>query len=633
MGDKKGALSLLERRCRLQRDTLGPDHPDVASTLFRQGTLCMENEGMDGESGVRFYAEALRIRRKAFGPDDPSVGDALHRLGSIKVALAQRVSLGEGGQRQEQERRRHRPDEALELLWDALRIRRQHHGWGSSGDSLKEAETLAVLGDVHRAYLSQNETAAELYGECLEIRTRRLGSDHERVAEAHEALGSIREEMGDGKEAVEHYRAALSIFETISGETDDRVLELTRLLGNAEYSTGEVPRAKLHLERFVDLMHQAPEDGQHDLDRVVDALHVLGKVRRDMGEYSEARDAYSEAQRIYAVSNGRAARRATVGRELLEGLRNLEPSDDEGDFLSEMNNPIVSFIQKVNRSMSMEHASATTADHLANQQNHGTCSSSNLHCSTNSNSRIGSIMSHTLGAQKTSTEHGIRKSSMDMSTLSPHAARSLKSNADMNHASLGSVGSGSRRKAPHHAGRGSRKSSMDLSPLTSRLLGSAVGSIIGSRKSSMGPGPTTSHKSSMDLDPPSSPDRAVASGQNLSASAGSREVMRAKDHLWASQCELNAEALFELFSEKDGRYGGVTGAALLLGEETEQVAGSCRASNSSEHGALNPPESNRNTSIIKAVQAAHNSLQSRIVAFCEYAEVAQHQCLPQPVGQ
>ncbi|MCA9709902.1 MAG: tetratricopeptide repeat protein, partial [Myxococcales bacterium] len=72
------ALAVLE-------DSLGPEHPDVASARVNLGNLLYQQERLD-EAWLH-YERAYEIQRKALSEDHPFV--AWSQLGLAKVALAQ----------------------------------------------------------------------------------------------------------------------------------------------------------------------------------------------------------------------------------------------------------------------------------------------------------------------------------------------------------------------------------------------------------------------------------------------------------------------------------------------------------------------------------------------------------------
>lgn len=75
----------------------------VADTIQRRGSLSMESGRVDAT--LADFTEVLRLRREEDGPDSPLVGDALRTLGLLRF-------------------RSHDTKEALEFMWEALRVRK-----------------------------------------------------------------------------------------------------------------------------------------------------------------------------------------------------------------------------------------------------------------------------------------------------------------------------------------------------------------------------------------------------------------------------------------------------------------------------------------------------------------------------
>jgi tetratricopeptide (TPR) repeat protein len=90
-------------------------------------------------------------------------------------------------------------DDAISLLWEALRIRKLHE------DHVKVSETLKNIGNVHREK-QEYELAVECYTECLRIRRAELGDNHEKLADALIAMGNVQSDMNATEEAMESYK-------------------------------------------------------------------------------------------------------------------------------------------------------------------------------------------------------------------------------------------------------------------------------------------------------------------------------------------------------------------------------------------------------------------------------------------
>ena len=177
LGEYDDAMRYYVDALDIRRKQLGPDHEDVAATLYSMGfTLYHQNSS---ERALQCFEESLNIRKRRLGEDSKEVGDTLNTMGYLQ---AKRGEL----------------DDALNLLWGALRIRKLHE------DHVKVSETLKNIGNVHREK-QEHALAAECYKECLRIRRTELGDDHEKVADALIVIGNVRSDMENTEEAMRAY--------------------------------------------------------------------------------------------------------------------------------------------------------------------------------------------------------------------------------------------------------------------------------------------------------------------------------------------------------------------------------------------------------------------------------------------
>ena len=79
VGDREGAKPLLERALGIQERTLGPDHPVVASTLNNLGNLSRSQQDLEVTKSL--YERALAIQERALGLDHPTVANTIVNLG------------------------------------------------------------------------------------------------------------------------------------------------------------------------------------------------------------------------------------------------------------------------------------------------------------------------------------------------------------------------------------------------------------------------------------------------------------------------------------------------------------------------------------------------------------------------
>jgi tetratricopeptide (TPR) repeat protein len=177
LGEYEDAMRYYVDALDIRRKRLGPDHEDVAATLYSMGFTLHHQDS--SERALQCFEESLNIRKRRLGEDSKEVGDALNTMGYLQ---AKRGEL----------------DDALNLLWGALRIRKLHD------DHVKVSETLKNIGNVHREK-QEHELAVECYEECLRIRRTELGDEHEKVADALIAIGNVRSDMESTEDAMRAY--------------------------------------------------------------------------------------------------------------------------------------------------------------------------------------------------------------------------------------------------------------------------------------------------------------------------------------------------------------------------------------------------------------------------------------------
>lgn len=86
------AQPLLERSLEMRRRSHGPEHLDVAQSLFDLSWVL--DERGQYEEAERLHRESLAVRRRLLAPDDPAVAKSLNDLG---VVLYRKGNLRPGG--------------------------------------------------------------------------------------------------------------------------------------------------------------------------------------------------------------------------------------------------------------------------------------------------------------------------------------------------------------------------------------------------------------------------------------------------------------------------------------------------------------------------------------------------------
>jgi tetratricopeptide (TPR) repeat protein len=190
-----------------KRRAEGPDHPDVASTLY-QLALLQKDEGKNVEA-IGSMSEAVAIWRRVLGDDHPYLASSLSTLGAMY-------------------RNEGRLAEAEPLLSESVAIQRRAGG----KDEYQLGGSLYNL-----AKLLQSEgkplEAEPVAREALDIMRRTLPADHPTLAAIMSGLGSILSDQGQFKEAEPLLREALAIDEKALPAGDWQRSQMKSLLGAA----------------------------------------------------------------------------------------------------------------------------------------------------------------------------------------------------------------------------------------------------------------------------------------------------------------------------------------------------------------------------------------------------------------
>jgi tetratricopeptide (TPR) repeat protein len=233
-GDHAQARDDFGRAAEAQRALIGPDHPDVATTMLNEG-VSMHQLGDHAGAKARIL-EAIAIRVAALGPDHGEVGSAYASLATAESALGNREA-------------------ALELYQRALAIRERTLGIDHPSTAITRnnlGDTLLVLGRPAQALPYLEDSLAQLQ--------RRLGPTHPTVAYPLHTLGEARMALGEPAAAVAAFEAVLSLREKQA--IDPRELALTRfwLARALRASGGEAKRVRTLAEQAREVLRSGDRD-------------------------------------------------------------------------------------------------------------------------------------------------------------------------------------------------------------------------------------------------------------------------------------------------------------------------------------------------------------------------------------
>lgn len=311
------ALPMAKRLLLMLEQSVGPEHPEVASALNILGLLYREKQ--DFAHAEPLFIRALAINEKAHGPEHSGLATTLSNLAGLY-----------------QERGDY--DQAEPLLQRAMAIDEKvldSNDPGLATDLNNLAELYRAKGDYARAEpmyqraLAIYEKAlgpdhpdvasplgnlAALYNEksdyaraeplfrrALAINEKALGPEHPDTALALNNLGLIYEEMGHYDLAEKYLLRALVIREKVFGRDGPNTGDTLTNLGGLYYTKGDYVRAEQYFRRALSV-----DEKLYGADsiKVETELNNLAELYRTKGDQESARPLYRRALSILEKALG-----------------------------------------------------------------------------------------------------------------------------------------------------------------------------------------------------------------------------------------------------------------------------------------------------------------------------------------
>jgi serine/threonine-protein kinase len=302
-GDFDGAAELLERAVSLRRTTLGPDHPDVATSLLNLARARRDMGRRD--VAARLVDEALTIRTAAFPGPDVRVAEAVFEKGWLAPLTEQerlyrealeihRKAGGDPGTEawmlevmSTNLRRRGKLEEAVSTARRAVELREAHFG----RDHADMATSLYHLADHVRDLEGDLDEAERLYRRGIAVHTRAYGPNSLHLVHGLHSLGILLARRGNHAAAESLFRRLLEIRR--SGSDPDNPV-LARSMGYVATAVAD----QGGLDEAEEILREALAHGERtrggSLDRHQN-LSDLGWVLSLQGRWSEARAAFEDA--------------------------------------------------------------------------------------------------------------------------------------------------------------------------------------------------------------------------------------------------------------------------------------------------------------------------------------------------
>lgn len=259
MGDYARAEPLYERSLEIRERALGPDHPDVGQSL--NGLANLYSSMGDYAKAEPLYMQSLATWEKALGPEHPDVAKSLNNLAYFYN------SIGKFSQAKPLYER------SL-IIWEKA-LGNEHPHLATGLDGL--AGVYVSLGDYAKA--------EPLYKRSLDIYEKTLGSDHPNVALSLNNLAGLYISLNDFAAAEPLYKRSLAIWEKTLGPDHPDVAVSLNNLGRLYESIGDLAKAEALYNRSLEIREKAfgPEHPS-----VATSLNNLGALYNSRGEYAKA---------------------------------------------------------------------------------------------------------------------------------------------------------------------------------------------------------------------------------------------------------------------------------------------------------------------------------------------------------
>ena len=318
-GKYQQAKGLLQPALAGFEHVLGAEHPEVAAALDNLAAVYMY-EGKYGQAEPLFQ-RALALREQALGKSHPLVSESLNNLALLYTRqgkYAKAESLYQHALTIEENTIGPEDPSTLITLVNLAYLYIQQ-GKNAEAESLLQrvlATHERVLGSEHphtgmslqllgRLYMLQGKDAqAEpLLQRALAIHERRLGPEHDFTIRNLLYLAQLAQATGQDARAESLYQQALAGFERVLGAEHPRVAETLTGLAQLYTRQGHYEQAELLLERALSIDEHVLGPEQPQTATVLDALGYLALLQ---GHEKEAEQLLQSALAIHEQALGKS---------------------------------------------------------------------------------------------------------------------------------------------------------------------------------------------------------------------------------------------------------------------------------------------------------------------------------------
>jgi tetratricopeptide (TPR) repeat protein len=259
LGDYARAEPLFKRSLAIREKALGPEHPHTAQSLNNLAGLYHFTG--DHARAEPLYLRSLAIREKALGPEHPNTAQSLNNLAALYK------SMGDYAR-------------AEPLYQRALKIHEKVLGPEHSAT----ATSLNNLAELYR-HMGDYARAEPLCKRALSNYEKALGPEHPHTAASLSNLAKLYRTMGDFSRAEPLYKRALAISEKALGPEHPHTAGSLNNLAELYYSMGDYARAEPLYKRSLAINEKALGSEHPD---IATCLSNLAMLYESLGDYARA---------------------------------------------------------------------------------------------------------------------------------------------------------------------------------------------------------------------------------------------------------------------------------------------------------------------------------------------------------
>ncbi len=253
------AESLYTKSLEIREPILGSNHPDVASSLFNQGWLRLD-QGRYTEAEP-LLLQSLTIRKQALDSDHLDISTSFSHLGHLYIRMG-------------------RYFDAEDVFNQALRIREKK-------SDQADPDTVAIWIAQARIYfdLYKFDKAESLLLRSLHTTENALGYEHYLVADSLSLLSAIYQHWGRFRDAEELLLRSIKIAEDAFGSNYPAVATYLNYLGDLYVKTGKLNEGEPLIDRAFAIREKILGQEHPDLAFSFDSI---ARLRKSQGRYTEA---------------------------------------------------------------------------------------------------------------------------------------------------------------------------------------------------------------------------------------------------------------------------------------------------------------------------------------------------------